>query len=256
MKNNISAIVVAKNEEEKIGECLDSVSWVDEILVVDSGSIDKTPDIARKKGAEVIRVLKGGFSDWRNEGAKKAKGDWLLYVDADERVTPLLRKEIRRAVSNPKGKKLFAIPRKNVILGKEMRHGGWWPDYVKRLMKKKFFKAWKGELHENPVVEGELGHLKNPLIHIKHDNLEEMVEKTNKWSEIEAKLMYQAKHPKMNAIRFISAMGREFWLRMVCHRAFLDGVKGIIYAIYQVYSKFISYAKLWEIQIQGERVKE
>jgi hypothetical protein len=132
-----------------------------------------------------------------------------------------------------------------------MKHGGWWPDYVKRLYLKKFLKGWRGDLHEEPEIKGELGHLKNPLVHIKHNKLEEMVEKTNKWSAVEARLMYEANHPQMNVARFCSAMFREFWLRAVRHKAFLDGGEGVIYAVYQVFSRFISYAKLWEMQINN-----
>ena len=176
-----------------------------------------------------------------------------MYVDADERVTPLLRKEIS-SIINSKSSILnysaYAIPRRNFILGKELKHGGWWPDYAKRLFLKKEFTEWKGELHEEPQYSGRLGHLKNPLIHLKHDNLEEMVDKTNKRSDIEAKLMLLAGHPPMNIARFATAMFREFWLRMVRQAAFLDGSVGIIYAIYQVYSRFISYAKLWELQLK------
>ncbi|KKQ51250.1 MAG: Lipopolysaccharide biosynthesis glycosyltransferase, partial [Microgenomates group bacterium GW2011_GWC1_38_12] len=155
-----------------------------------------------------------------------------------------------RVLRNSAETVIYAIPRKNIILGRELRHGGWWPDYVKHLVRKNALKGWKGDLHEEPVFEGNLEYLKGALVHLKHDNLSEMVEKTNDWSNIEAKLMFEAKHPPMNILRFSSAMFREFWLRMIKQMAFLDGSEGIIYAIYQVYSRFISYAKLWEMQIR------
>ena len=251
----LSAIIIAKNEEKKIGGCLKSLAGlVDEIIVVDNDSIDKTVNISKSYGAKIFEYKGGSYSDWRNEGLKKAGGVWILYVDADERVTPELRDEILELVSSIKypvsPHSAFAIPRRNIILGKELKHGGWWPDYVKRLFRKNKFIKWVGELHEEPTFEGDLGHLKNPLIHIKHDNLYEMVEKTNSWSEIEARLMLKANHPPMTVPRFLSAMFREFWLRMVHHAAFLDGPEGIIYALYQVFSRFTSYAKLWELQIK------
>lgn len=233
----ISAIVlVGGGYDQKLFEkCLDSVAWTDEVVRVETGK------------------LKGGFADWRNLGAKKANSDWLLYVDTDEEVTPELRKEILSAINHYpltiSHITAYAIPRKNIIFGKEMKHCGLWPDYVLRLIKKDSLIAWAGELHEQPKVKGKVGYLKKPLIHTKHKTLEEMVDKTNEWSEIEAKLMYKANHPKMNIIRFFSAMTREFWLRMIKQTAFLDGVEGVIYAIYQVFSKSISYAKLWEMQI-------
>jgi len=253
MKNNISAIVIAKNEEEKISECLGSLSWANEVLVVDTGSKDKTVEIAKKEKAKVVSFTKGGFSDWRNKGAKEAKGDWLLYVDADERVTPLLRKEILEIIKSPADTALYAIPRRNIILGKEMKHGGWWPDYVKRLMKKSAFVKWEGDLHENPIVKGELGHLKNSLVHLKHAKLSEMVEKTNKWSEIEAKLLFKSGHPKMAWWRFFRIMATEMWHRLIRLRGFLDGTEGVVYVIYQMWSKFVTYGKLWEMQLEKKK---
>ena len=233
-KVTISAIVLVgpKADKDLLKRCLASLSWCDEIVKVEPS-------------------VNGSFSDRRNTGGKRARGEWLLYVDTDEVVTLALRKEIELRIKNYElGVNAYAIPRKNFIFGKEFRHGGQWPDYVKRLFLRSKFKGWKGELHEEPVFEGKLGHLKNPLIHSKHKNLEEMVDKTNEWSEIEAKLMFESGHPKMNVFRFASAGAREFWLRMVRQMAFLDGTEGIIYGIYQVYSRLISYAKLWEIQLK------
>lgn len=245
----ISAIILAKNSQELIEDCLASLSWVDETLVVDTGSEDKTPEIAKKLGAKVLKAPKGNFSDWRNFGAKEAKHPWLLYVDADERVTPLLRNEIRKVIKDPNSNPGYAIPRKNILLGHEMKHGGWWPDYVLRLMRKDGLKIWKGELHEQPEIEGEVGKLTEPFVHITHRNLEEMVAKTNAWSEIEARLLFKAKHPEMTWWRFFTVAFREFWERGIKKIGFLDGTVGIIEIIYQMYSRMITYAKLWEMQI-------
>lgn len=249
MGKTISAIIITKNEEKMIGDCLKSINWVDEILVIDSGSEDKTLDIAKRYGARVVSVLNNNFSAWRNRGAKEAGGDWLLYVDADERVTLSLRKEILKQVQNDTFSG-YAIPRRNILLGHKMKHGGWWPDYVMRLIRKDVLKGWKGKLHEQPEIKGETGKLKNPFTHITHRNLTEMVAKTNEWSEIEAKLMFEDDHPKMNILRFFTAMFREFWYRAIRKKGFLDGPIGIIEIIYQIFSRFVSYAKLWELQIQ------
>lgn len=252
--SSVSTVIIARNAEDKIGDCLKSVQWADEILVVDNASIDKTADISKKFGAKVIAAsekLALNYSALRTLGLKEAKQDWILYVDADERVTKSLKNEIIHLVKDPSDKFIaYVIPRKNFIFGREFKHCGQSPDYQKRLFRKEYLKEWKGELHEEPVFEGELGYLKNPLIHLKEDNLSDMVKKTNLWSDIEAMKMYQSGHPPMNIIRFGSAMFREFWLRMVVQMAFLDGGEGIIYGLYQVYSRFISYAKLWELQLE------
>lgn len=234
----ISAIVLIGGviDKDLLTKCLNSVSWCDEIVKVNTAN------------------LKGNFADWRNIGAKEAKGEWLLYVDTDEKITRSLKEEILRVI-NDRGMTAagYAIPRRNIIFGKEMKHCGLWPDYVLRLIKKDGFRGWKGELHEQPEVAGEVHHLKEPLTHRKNISLSQMVDKTNGWSEIEAKLMFEAHHPRMNAFRFFSAGLREFWQRMVIQTAFLDGTEGIIYGLYQVYSRLISYSKLWEMQMTNKQ---
>jgi glycosyltransferase involved in cell wall biosynthesis len=250
----ISVIIIARNEEKKIGDCLKSVIWADEVLVIlDKKTTDSTKKVAQQFGASVIDSNKASYTPNRNFGLKKARGKWVLYVDADERVTPSLRDEIRKVISKAKDQHgAYAIPRKNVILGREMKHGGWWPDYVKRLYRKDKLEKWKGDLHEEPIFAGEMGHLENALVHIKHDNLEEMVTKTNEWSEIEAKTLFDSGHPRMSWWRFIRIMLTELWLRLAKLKGFLDGAEGIIYSFYQMWSKFVTYAKLWELQIKHD----
>lgn len=230
----ISAIVLTGGEYDKglYKKCLATYSsWADEVVEIS--------DVVEKKG----------FAFARNEGAKKAKGEWLLYIDTDEEVTQKLKDEIEKAIKDDRFS-AYAIPRRNIIFGREMKHCGLWPDYVIRLIRKDKLISWKGELHEQPEIKGKLGYLKEPFIHNKHKDLATMVEKTNKWSEIEAKLMFEANHPKMNIFRFFSAGLREFWLRMIVQGAFLDGTYGIIYGLYQVFSRLISYSKLWEMQLK------
>jgi len=229
----ISAIVLVGGllKKDLFKKCLDSLAWCDEIVKVETN------------------LSKGSFADWRNEGAKKARGEWLLYVDTDEIVTPELQKMILKVINSDEFS-AYAIPRRNFIFGREMKHCGLWPDYVLRLIKKDKLVGWRGELHEQPKVMGKIEHLKEPLIHKKHDNISEMVNKTNEWSEVEAKLMFEAHHPDINIVRFFTAGLREFWLRMIVQTAFMDGAEGTIYGLYQVFSRLISYAKLWELQIK------
>lgn len=246
----ISAIIITKNEEKMIEDCLKSISWCDEIVLVDTGNTDRTNEIAKKYKAKIVKYNSGSFADWRNKGAKEASGDWFFYIDADERADDKVQSELLNKLPDSKVSG-YAIPRRNFIFGKEFKHSGQYPDYQKRVLRKKTFIKWEGNVHEVPVFEDldKLEHLENPLIHLKNMTLTQMVEKTNKWSEIEAKLMFDAHHPKMNVVRFFTAIAREFWLRMIVQLAFLDGMKGIIYAMYQCFSKFTSYAKLYEMQI-------
>lgn len=242
MKNTISVVVLVEGHEnpDLLKKCLSSVSWADEVLKIETKNIG------------------GSFSEWRNYGLNKSKSKskWVLYIDTDEVVTPELRSEISQLINKSDVNTgetnqfvAYAIPRKNLIFGREFRHSGQYPDYQKRLFFKEKFYEWKGELHEEPLFNGTLGHLKSPIMHYKNISIAEMVQKTNKWSDLEARLMFEANHPPMNIFRFASAGFREFWLRMILQVAFMDGTEGVIYALYQVYSRLISYSKLWEIQL-------
>ncbi len=236
MKTSISAIILkgGKIDEALFKKCLDSVSFADEKVIVDT---DKS---------------KGNFADWRNDGAKIAKSDWLLYVDTDEEITPILAKTILQIIDANEFSG-YAIPRRNIFLGHEMHWGGWYPDYVLRLIKKDKLIGWEGDLHEQPKIKGEITHLKFPLIHVSHRNLTEMVEKTNEWSEVEAKLLFDSGHPKMNIFRFFTAGFREAWYRGIVKLGFLDGTVGVIEIIYQTFSRLITYSKLWELQLNHAR---
>ena len=249
---NLTVIIIAKNEEKKIENCLKSISWAGEILLIDNGSTDKTAKIAKSFGTKIFSLKKANHAQLRNLGLEKATGNWILYIDADERATTDFEKELSSIINNKLSinYSAFAIPRRNIILRKEMKHGGWWPDYVKRVFLKKTLIKWDGELHEEPVISGKYGYFNSPLIHVKHDNFSEMVEKSNIWSEIEAKLLYEANHPKMALWRFLRIMISEIWYRLIVLKGFLDGPEGVIYAFYQMWYRFLVYAKLWEIQIQ------
>lgn len=248
----ISGIIIARDAEQIIKNCVKSLSFADEIVVVDNGSKDNTIEICRKLGCKVYEYGMGSYPDWRNFGREKATGRYLIYLDTDEVIDEGLKEEVKKHVSDwPTGIACFAIPRKNIIFGKWLKHGGWYPDYVIRLFDKKHLFKWENELHEQPKFTGELGYLKSPIIHYKENTLSQMLTKTNKWSEVEAKLMYDSNHPSMTVGRFLSAIVREFFYRFVKKSAFLDGGEGIVMGIYQVYSRFISYAKLWEMQLKS-----
>lgn len=247
--HTLSAIIIAKNEEKMLSRCLSSLNFVDEIVIIDTGSTDKTVSIAKTFTSHIYSAPEEAtFSDWRSFGAKHATGEWILFIDADEQVTDQLKKEILDTISTDTTYVAFAIPRRNNLLGHDMKWGGWWPDYVLRLIKKKYLKGYVGDLHEQPVIDGAIGKLISPFIHTTHRNLSSMIDKTNQWSEIEARLMFDAHHPPMTIPRFFTAIFREFWNRGIVHLGFLDGYIGIIEIIFQMFSRFISYSKLWELQ--------
>jgi glycosyltransferase involved in cell wall biosynthesis len=246
----LSVIVITKNEEKMIKDCLDSVRQLaDEILIIDSGSEDKTLKIARKYTAKIFTYKNGSFSDWRNFGLRKARGDWVLYVDADERMTSELKEEIELMINDQLSMiNAYAVPRRNFYLGREVRFGGAWPDYVKRLFKKKALSSWEGRLHEEPVFKGELGHLQEPMIHITHRDLSSMIEKTRQWSKIEAELLFQAGHPPVTWWRVLRIMLSEFWKRGIKLQGWRDGTVGWIELFFQMFSRAVTYIQLWELQ--------
>lgn len=252
----LSVLIVEKNEAKLIEDCFASLKFFDdfsidyEVVVIDDNSTDATVAVAKKHGAIVIEYHGNTFADKRNKALKEVSGQWVFYIDADERLTKKLASEMADVINNDSGV-AYAIPRQNVIFGKVMTHGGWWPDYVKRFFLMSSLSGWKGDLHEEPIFEGELGHLNNYMVHFKHDTLTEMVDKTNSWSEIEAKLLFEAGHPKMVWWRFFRIMVTELFYRLIIKMAFLDGPEGVIYAIYQSWSRFVTYSKLWEMQVKA-----
>lgn len=247
--NKITAIIIAKNEEDLIVDCLESVEFCDQIIVVDNGSTDRTAEVAKKHKAEVFGIKTDDFSKMRNFGLSKAKGEWVFYIDADERVTPELADEIHSKISNEKEKTAFKLKRKNFYYGNHE-----WPyvEHLERLFSKKFLKEWKGELHESPVFDGELGELEGFLYHYTHRNLSQMVKKTIEWSKIEAELRFKAGHPKMTWWRFPRVMLSAFWDSYIRQSGWKAGSVGIIESMYQAFSIFVTYARLWELQIKND----
>jgi glycosyltransferase involved in cell wall biosynthesis len=243
----LSALILAKNEEEMIEGCLEQLDFVDEIIILDQGSMDRTVQIAKKYTDKIFKSAHDDFGKNRTILAQHAKGDWLLYLDCDERITKKNVEEINSAIKGgPKNSYYF--PRKNFILGKEVKHGGWWPDYVPRLFYKSNLKGWYGRVHESPKIEGAISYMKNPIIHFTAREVNLMFLKSIKWAKTEAELRYEAHQPKVNILKTIKAMGIEFLNRYFVKRAFLDGSIGLIESIYQGLHQAMVMAYLWELQ--------
>lgn len=240
----LTGIVITKNEEKTIEDCLKSLSFCDEIIVVDSNSQDKTEEIAKKNGAKVYSENFKDFSESRNFGLEKAEGDWILYVDADERVSQELADDIKSKIKSPEFK-VYKVIRKNYYFGNNA-----WPylEKLERLFLKKDFKGWTGKLHESPVYDSKTGILNGFLLHYTHRDLFAMVEKTNKWSDTEALLRFNSNHPKMTWWRFPRVMLTAFFDSYIKQGGWKAGAVGVIESMYQSFSIFITYAKLWELQ--------
>lgn len=241
---NISVIVIAKNEEKNIQGCLKSLKFADEIIVIDNRSVDRTVEIAKSYGAKVYIEAGSDFSRLRNIGKVKAKGNWLLYIDADERVTVELAREIKAKLKDSSEVSYYYVMRNNFFFGKL------WPlkEKIIRMMRKDALTGWKGSLHESPVVTGWADMLKSPLMHFTHSDLTAMIVKTNNWSDIEALLRFKANHPPMVWWRFWRVMLSSFFKSYIQEGGWKMGKIGLIESIYQTFSMFITYAKLWELQ--------
>lgn len=250
--SKISGIVIAKNAENLIADCLDSLSFCDEIVVVDNNSEDRTKDIAEKMGAEVFEYTSDNFSEMRNFGLKKAKGEWILYVDSDERITKELALDIEQKVLGLENNNFsaFKIKRKNFYLGNHE-----WPciENLERVFRKDSLKEWYGQLHESPRVEGKIGDLEGYLLHYTHRDLGVMLAKTIKWSKIEAELRFKTGHPKMTWWRFPRVMLTAFFDSYINQGGWKVGTVGLIESMYQSFSIFITYARLWEMQIKSQK---
>ena len=246
----ISAILLNKNEEAVIGDCLESIrnlAW--EIIILDGGSTDRSLDIGKEFGAKVVQQTGKDYASWRNQGKQEAQGEWLLYLDPDERITLLLKEEIKRGVEKDDPRVgAFAIPRRNFLLGRELKHGGWFPDFQIRLLRKEKLTSWVGKLHERPKFEGDLQHLKNPMIHLQPETIEPALSKSIAWSGLEAELLLEANHPPVSWWRVLRMMITTLFDRAIKKGGIIDGTEGLIESVYQAYHTMIIYLKLWEME--------
>lgn len=242
----ISVLIITLNEEDVIEDAINSVKdLADEVVVIDGGSTDATIEIAEKLNARVVRNKFKNFSDQRNLAASVAKGDVLFYLDSDERATPAFVEELKEKINlNPEVAGFFAR-RKTYYYGRDWH----FEDRVQRVFHKDRLKEWYGVVHETPRVDGEMKDIFEPILHYTHRNFEQMIAKTNEWSEYEAELRFKAGHPKMNVWRFARIMFTGFLGSYFSGGGWRNGTAGIVEGTYQMYSMFLTYAKLWEMQL-------
>lgn len=244
----LSVIVIVKNEHNFLKACLESVKWADQLIVVDNGSSDDSLEIAKKYTDKVFVQKTDDFSKLRNQAFKKASGDWVLYVDADERVLKPLREEIQEIMSAAEHKGAYAISRRNIVFGHEQAYGPFWPDWVVRLFWRENFGEYVGQVHEYPKFNGQLGYTKNSLLHLTHRDVDHIVLKSLEWSKIDAKLRFEADHPKMSGWRFFRIFLTEIFQQGLVRKGFFNGTIGVMDSLLQAFSMYISYVRLWQIQ--------
>lgn len=244
----ITAIILADKKEKIIVNCLKSLSWAPEIILIDVNCGAEVLRMAEKYQCRIIKAdAEFNFGKWRNQGAIAAKGEWLLYVDTDERVSLELKEEILNKINNDGGENGgFFIPRRNFFWGKEFKSV--YPDYQLRLIKKKAFIGWKGKIHETAKIKGEIGKLIQPLLHLSHRSLDSAWHNTLNWSKLEAENRLESGHPKMTGPRFLRIIFSGLWEQFFVRRIWREGAEGVIEGIYQAFSLFATYVRLWEFQ--------
>lgn len=246
----LSAIIITRNEEARIRDCLACVSFAAEIIVVDNASTDATPDIARAAGAQVHHAPDWpGFGAQKNRALALATKPWVLAIDADERVTPQLRDEILAVLRNPQAD-AWDMPRRSSYCGQPMAHSGWYPDRVTRLFRRGTARFSDDIVHERLVTDRPAGHLQADLLHESFDDLEQVLDKVNRYSTAGAQRMFAAGQRSSFASALLHGLWafiRTYFLR----RGFLDGRLGLALAISNAEGTYYRYLKLWLMQRQG-----
>jgi glycosyltransferase involved in cell wall biosynthesis len=239
----LSAVVITRNEADNIGECLDSLAFCDERIVVDCGSSDRTVEIARSKGARVEIHPWQGFGPQKNYALSLAAGEWVLSIDADERVTPQLAEAIRAALANTRAGG-FELPRRSFFCGREMRHSGWSPDYVLRLFRRGKARFDDAVVHERVICDGPVQRLDQPLMHYPVWRLEDALSRMDRYSTASAQTLVAAGAN----VSFIAGIGHGLYsfLRTYLLKAgFLDGAEGFLLAVANAEGSYYRYMKAW-----------
>ena len=248
---DLSAIVITRNEEARIGACLQSLSFAGEIVVVDNASTDRTPEIARDAGARVHHAPDWpGFGPQKNRALALATRPWVLSIDADERVTPALRDEIIAVVAAGGGPDAWDMPRRSSYCGQSMRHSGWYPDRVTRLFRRGSARFSDDVVHERLLAQGPVGHLRTDLLHDSFDDFGAVLRKLDRYSTAGAERAFA--EGRRGSIPKAVAHGLWAFVRTyVLQRGFLDGGMGFALAVSNAEGTYYRYLKLWLLQRQA-----
>jgi len=241
--------IITRDAAHQIEACLASVAFADEIVVVDSGSRDGTPEIAARHGARVVRQDWLGYGRQKQFAVGQATHDWVLCIDADERVSPPLRASIEAALRAPAAAG-YAMPRCNFFLGRWLRHGEGYPDWSLRLFDRRRGRWSEDPVHEKVVCEGEAGRLEGDLLHESCDTLAAYLDKQNRYTSLQAEALHRAGRRAHAGHLLLSPLLR-FVRFYVLRLGFLDGVAGLVHILIGCNNSFVKYAKLIELNKRG-----
>jgi len=248
--NKISVAIAVYNEEDNLSNCLNSIKdLADEIVIVDGGSTDKTLDIAKKFNAKIIRTGNPQiFHVNKNKAIDAASSDWILQLDADEVVSEELSSEIKKTTSLKSNINGYWIPRRNFFLGRFLTKGGQYPDYTLRLYKRGQGRLPAKDVHEQAVVQGKVGYLNNPLLHLRDKNFSRYMERFNRYTDLLANQLKDG-GVKLNTVSFINYVLIKpviwFFKAYLRHRGYVDGFPGFVFALFSSLRFPVAYFKYW-----------
>jgi len=244
----LSVTIITFNEENNIRDCLESVKWPDEIIVVDSNSTDETVSICREYTDHVIQREWPGFLKQKQFAQEQTTGEWILNIDADERLSPEACEEIKNAlIHNDTDADGFVFPRQSYYLGRWIKHGGWYPDAKLRLIRKDQGR-WTGEsLHERLVCDGSVKQLKGKILHYVYRNISHQLETVDSFSSISADI-WQKKGKRHQLLTLLVKPLVSFLITYFWKGGILDGMPGFIISVITSYYVFLKHAKLWELE--------
>jgi glycosyltransferase involved in cell wall biosynthesis len=250
--STLSVIIITKDEEKNIRFCLQSVMWADEIIVVDAGSQDRTVDIVKEFTQKIFSRPWDGYGAAKNYGLSQCSGEWVLWLDADERVTPELQKEILDRLSSVDNKvSALSMPRRANFLGRWINHCGWYPGRITRVFRRSAGRFTEEKVHERLEVQGETIQLHSDLLHYTDPDLRYYFEKFNKYTSLAAEELVT--HKKRFMLVQLTVNPVWVFIRMyIVRMGFLDGIPGLILCVLSANYVFTKYAKLWEYSIQKE----
>jgi len=242
-KVDVTAVVLAKNEEKNLPRCLKNLDWIKEVIVIDDYSSDNTKKIAEKFGAKVYQKRLVDFESQRNWALQKVKTSWVLMIDPDEEVTSEFRQEVERLIKEDKFDG-FKFPRKNIIFGKWIRYTGWYPDWQLHLFKTKKGK-YVGKVHEQVVLDGKIGVLSASLIHYNYHSISQYLQKLDRYTNLEAEEKVRGGY-KFRYQDLLVKPAEEFFRRFFAEEGWKDGVHGLALSLLQAFSELVVYLKVWE----------
>jgi glycosyltransferase involved in cell wall biosynthesis len=250
MSLELAAVVLTKNEERHIGECLDSLDWTDEQVVFDDLSTDRTPELARARGARVLSHALENFAAQRDAALAAVEANWILFVDADERVTLALAEEIRRVIryEGEQSRAGWWIPRHNYMIGHRMRGGGWYPDHQLRLLRRACARYDPAHpVHETVILDGKAGYLEQPFIHYNYDTVAQFQRKMGRYTHFEAQILNE-QGTRVRPWTYATMPLREFWRRFVTLGGYRDHVYGLLFCGLMGWYTFLTYQRLRRLQ--------